>query len=475
VWRLVDQVTGQSFCFCTVRDVPESSLALYWIDPSCWRCRRLHSKRFGISIGGIWQSQLFFIAEEEKGDPQAEGSREHDLTETIVSIVKLEELLEEEGYEYHQTYRRPSGDMSIVDLGITQQGFGLLVLENNEYQLRLSAFSQSLVSSDQYQAVCGDPQQTSPFEGTVHRICFGSEEIAVVHSSFLTPKTCTLIQRGASSVLRQEAPSFSGEGLVTERFEARSRDGTIISYVVVRPDVANPVPIVLEVYGGFGRVMLPQYEAEIGVQWLERGGGYAVGSVRGGGEKGRAWHGDGMGVKKINAVDDTIAIAEDMLSRGLTTSGMLGLRGWSNGGLVVTNAALRSPTLFGGVVAESAILDLLASETMGCGAWWINEYGTTKNPAEREMLETLSFYHQINKQIPYPPLLLLCARGDERVTPEHSRRVIAKMRQQGMKHCYLYELHSNSHAGENVGNLKSAVMWAFFAHFLGDTMAERTI
>ena len=66
---------------------------------------------------------------------------------------------------------------------------------------------------------------------------------------------------------------FDASGLVTEQFEATSKDGTKIPYFVVRQkDAKGPRPTVLYGYGGFEISMTPSYSADFGKLWLTQGG-----------------------------------------------------------------------------------------------------------------------------------------------------------------------------------------------------------
>src|ERR1700742_3837889 len=83
-------------------------------------------------------------------------------------------------------------------------------------------------------------------------------------------------------------------------------------------------------YGGFEISMLPNYNSTIGAAWLERGGVYVLANIRGGGEFGPAWHNAARKENRQRAYDDFIAVAEDLIARGVTTPKHLGIEGRSN-------------------------------------------------------------------------------------------------------------------------------------------------
>ena len=81
-------------------------------------------------------------------------------------------------------------------------------------------------------------------------------------------------------------------------------------------------PVLLFGYGASSQVMGPGF-GENAIAWLELGGVFAVPSLRGGGEFGRAWYEAGTLGRKQNTFDDFIAAAEYLIAelRAATTGG----------------------------------------------------------------------------------------------------------------------------------------------------------
>lgn len=140
--------------------------------------------------------------------------------------------------------------------------------------------------------------------------------------------------------------------------EAISKDGTKIPYFVVKTKtkINNnndnniiPVPTLMYGYGGFEIPILPSYMAVTGLTWLERGYCFVVANIRGGGEFGPQWHQAALKANRNKAYEDFIAVGEDLIKRNITTSKMLGIRGGSNGGLLMGNMFVTRPDLFGAV------------------------------------------------------------------------------------------------------------------------------
>ena len=147
-------------------------------------------------------------------------------------------------------------------------------------------------------------------------------------------------------------------------------------YFVVRPKAAaGPVPTILYGYGGFQISMTPKYVATAGAAWLEDGGCYVEANIRGGGEFGPTWHQAAKKELRNKAYEDFEAVAEDLVTEGVTTAPMLACRGGSNGGLLVGNMLVRRPELFGAVVCAVPLLDMRRFNKLLAGASWMAEYG----------------------------------------------------------------------------------------------------
>ena len=189
----------------------------------------------------------------------------------------------------------------------------------------------------------------------------------------------------------------------------------------------------------------PFYWTGTGLLWLPRGGAYAVANIRGGGEFGPSWHDAALKVNRQKAYDDFIAVAEDMIRRGLTTPSQLGIMGGSNGGLLVGAVMAQRPDLFGAVVCQVPLLDMIRFSKIGAGASWVGEYGDPENPVEREAILKYSPYQNVKPGVKYPPVFFITATSDDRVTPVHARKMAARMEEQGHDVLF-YENTDGGHA-----------------------------
>ena len=218
------------------------------------------------------------------------------------------------------------------------------------------------------------------------------------------------------------------------RYEVRqvgypSRDGTEVTMFVVHRsglprDGANPV--YLSGYGGFNISMTPAFSRSL-LLWLERGGVVAIPNIRGGGEYGEAWHQGGMLGHKQNSFDDFIAAAEWLIRERYTNPERLAAAGGSNGGLLMGAVLTQRPELFGAVVIQVPLLDMLRYHRFLIARLWIPEYGSAEDPEQFRWLRAYSPYHHVRDGVRYPAVLLATAESDTRVDPMHARKMAARL------------------------------------------------
>ncbi|MCC2958503.1 prolyl oligopeptidase family serine peptidase [Massilia sp. IC2-477] len=288
-------------------------------------------------------------------------------------------------------------------------------------------------------------------------------------TGFTEPSTLYLIEAGKDmrEPLKAMPAFFDAEGLQVHQFEATSKDGTRVPYFAVmrrdtRLDGDNPT--VLYGYGGFEVSLKPSYGALSGAAWLESGGVYVVANIRGGGEFGPGWHQAALKEHRQRAFDDFIAVAEDLIERGISSPRRLGIMGGSNGGLLVGAVLTQRPELFNAVVCQVPLLDMRRYHQLLAGASWMGEYGDPDDPAEWAWIGRYSPYHQVRADQCYPRVLFTTSTRDDRVHPGHARKMAARMLDQG--HPVLYwENLDGGHAGA-ADNAQTARMWALTWTFL---------
>ncbi|MEP6823928.1 MAG: prolyl oligopeptidase family serine peptidase [Ramlibacter sp.] len=296
----------------------------------------------------------------------------------------------------------------------------------------------------------------------------------------LTPQALTLVDATAAvpapAPMKKQVPAFKPEGMVVRQFEARSADGTLVPYTVVGADQpAASAPTLLYGYGGFGISVDLDYQRMPGINWLQYGGTYVMAHIRGGGEFGTAWTLAAKGPRRQKGFDDFIAVAQDLVARGIARPRQLGIYGASNGGVLVTTVMVQRPELFGAVVSRVPLTDMLGFHKLFAGASWTEEYGNPDVAADREVLARYSPYQNakaLASGTAYPPILFIGNRNDDRVHPAHARKMVAQLRALGHAKTWLYEERSGGHSGRTDPQIhaqREALVYSFMAQQLAVT------
>lgn len=307
-----------------------------------------------------------------------------------------------------------------------------------------------------------DAEVKLPQGGSTHIVAANAwgPEAQFRFESYVAPTTLYNDAGDGKAVAIKSLPArFDASGLSTQQFFASSKDGTRIPYFVTRANnLSGPAPTVLYGYGGFEISETPSYSPNFGMLWLTRGGVFVVANIRGGGEYGPAWHQAALLQNRQKAYDDFQAVAQDIIRRGITTPKQLGIMGGSNGGLLVSANMVERPELFGAVVCQVPLIDMIRYTQIGAGASWAAEYGDPAKPADRAWIMKYSPYQNVRAGIRYPPVFFVTATSDDRVTPVHARKMAALMEAQG--HDVLF--HENTDGGHAAAadHKQAAQMWA---------------
>jgi len=281
-----------------------------------------------------------------------------------------------------------------------------------------------------------------------------AEHFLMSYCDFLTPDRLSLAHTGtdAREVLKSLPERFDVTGLRAEQAFATSADGTRVPYFIVWPrgvearTADGRVPTLLYGYGGFEIALQPWYSAAYGSAWLNHGGALVVANIRGGGEYGPAWHQAAQGPHKQRSYDDFIAVAEDLIARGITRPEHLGIEGGSNGGLLVGAVFTQRPELFNAVVCSVPLLDMRRYHRLLAGASWMAEFGDPDDAAQWAFISRYSPYHQLRPDVRYPEVLFTTSTRDDRVHPGHARKMAARMLAQGHPVLY-FENIEGGHGG----------------------------
>lgn len=222
---------------------------------------------------------------------------------------------------------------------------------------------------------------------------------------------------------------FTFDHFETKTINYKSRDNknipiTIVHKKGIKLDGNNPT--LLKAYGGFGVISSPSYDTGL-LYFLEKGGVFAYAEIRGGGDKGRKWHQDGMGLKKINTFNDFIDAAEFLIAEKYTNPKKLAITGGSQGGLLVGVAMTQRPELFKVAIPEVGVFDMAKFNDYTIGKFHTDEYGNPEVEEDFKAMMAYSPFHTIKEDVNYPITLIITSENDDRVPPIHSYKFAAKL------------------------------------------------
>ncbi|RJT42041.1 S9 family peptidase [Mesorhizobium waimense] len=342
-----------------------------------------------------------------------------------------------------ETVLEPAHRVSIAGLARTQERLFINLMDN----VRGKVIACDRVGSGWSLKPVALPENGNV--GISHAEHFGTS-VSFSFTDFLTPSSIIWSDNDGETLatVKSQPARFDASPYVSEQFEARSKDGTMVPYFVVRRrDQKGPVPTLLYGYGGFEVPLLPGYAGVRGRLWLEKGNAYVQASIRGGGEFGPAWHQAALKGNRQNAFDDFAAVAQDVVRRGIATAASLGIQGGSNGGLLTGVSLTQRPELFGAVIIDVPLLDMLRYTELPPGASWMAEYGDPSKSEEAAWLSAYSPYQHVAADADYPPVLLTTSTADDRVHPGHARKMAARLQAAGHARALFFEETEGGHGG----------------------------
>jgi prolyl oligopeptidase len=251
-------------------------------------------------------------------------------------------------------------------------------------------------------------------------------------TNFTTPGTIYRLDMKTrrSTIYRQPKLLFDPALYETTQIFYTSKDGTRVPMFISHRKglvLDGSAPTLLYAYGGFNVPLMPEFSSAH-VMWMEMGGVYAQPSLRGGGEYGEAWHEAGTRLNKQNVFDDFLAAAEWLIANKYTSAAKLAISGGSNGGLLVAACELQRPDLFGAVIAQVGVMDMLRFDKFTIGWAWKEEYGSpSENAEEFAAIYKYSPLHNIRPGVAYPATLITTGDHDDRVYPAHSFKYTAAL------------------------------------------------
>ncbi len=317
-------------------------------------------------------------------------------------------------------------------------------------------------------------------DGTEHEVAFGEPVYTVTpganpeyaareyrfgYTSLVTPDSvydCDTATGELTLLRRRPVLALPGRGEYRpEDYEqhrewAVAPDGTRIPVsIVCRSGTPRDgsAPFLLYGYGSYEAAADPSFSIPR-LSLLDRGIGFAIAHVRGGGELGRRWYEDGKLMRKVNTFTDFIACAEHLSRAGWTSPARLVARGGSAGGLLMGAVANMAPDAFAGIVAQVPFVDALNSMLdpslpLTVTEW--EEWGDPlHDPAAYAYMKSYSPYENVAAGRRYPPILAITSLNDTRVLYHEAAKWIARLQAVGSGGPFLLRTEMTAgHAGRS--------------------------
>lgn len=333
-------------------------------------------------------------------------------------------------------------DRNVPVLGIGAAKGGVFVVRLEAVHSRLSRFFFDGAHWRQSSLNLGDDGTI-----TIGLVDPNSKFAIVTFESFTVPPVTYAIDSFTDRIreVARTRAAFDASQFTVEQLWARSSDGRLVPYFLVRNRALRSgarVPTLLHAYGASRSFELPSYDPFLGKLWLQQGGAYALANVRGGGELGPEWY-----VRKTerrHTYEDFIGVAEDLIRRGVTSASRLGIRGHSNGGLLMGVVLNQRPDLFGAAVIENPVLDLIDAYQVrngtrvrrATGPVIVAQHGDLSVPEEAAFIREISPYQNLRARPGFPVPFVTTSTTDITISPAMARKYVTRLASLGLEYFY---------------------------------------
>jgi oligopeptidase B len=401
---------------CRVLDADEPAGELRVVAP------RREGVEYGLEHAVIGGEDCFLVLHND-------GAENYALARTPVDATSHEQW--EPVIEHDPAVRLEDVDAFGTHLVISQRSGGLtqlrvvLVGEDGLGDDFLIPFDEPVYTV----GISGNPEFTQP------RIRLGYTTMAAppgVYEFDVASRELTLLKR-TPVLAHPTLGEFDPERYEQHREWAVAEDGTRVPISIVCPKDAprdGSMPMLLYGYGSYEMSYDPTFSISR-LSLLDRGMGYAIAHVRGGGEMGRRWYDEGKLLHKRNTFTDFIACARHLSDTGWTAPDRMVAEGASAGGLLMGAVANMAPDAFAGIVAGVAFVDALTSILDPSLPLTVMEWEEWGNPLDDPevyaYMKSYTPYENVTA-VRYPPILAETSLNDTRVLYVEPAKWVARLR-----------------------------------------------
>lgn len=395
---------------------------------------------------GAWADEGHFIAVETSTAPR--GRVVSIPVDTSTDLATWEELI-------------PETDAVLRSLTVLQDN--ILLADLLDVSMRLRRFT---LTGDYLDQAPLPPYGSSPLV-YMFREFAPSDACLFKHETFTQKPTLYQFDLKSGNLKVIGNPGKKLDGIVVSQHFAISLDSTRVPYFIVHHEDLNlsqANPTLITAYGGFNQAWLPSYLAHL-VPFIDAGGVFVLGCLRGGGEYGKEWHEAGRLSNKQNTFDDLYAVAEDLIKNRISDPSQLAFQGLSNGGLLAGAAIVQRPDLWKAVVPGVPMFDMMTpAPTAAIRAYTEADYGNSDNPDDAEVIFRYSPYHNIRDGLAYPAVFQFFGEKDESSAPFHGRKFTARLNEAnaGDNPILLRVWSDTGHAGLGPTGVMQIAEWLSF-------------
>jgi prolyl oligopeptidase len=211
------------------------------------------------------------------------------------------------------------------------------------------------------------------------------------------------------------------DDIVSELIEVPSYDGTLIPMSIMRnknTKLDGNNICIINGYGAYGIAVkdntLNQYNP-VNNLFVQRSIILVHAYVRGGGEKGEAWHKAGMKENKPNSWKDFIDCAEYLIKNKYTNPSKFACYGGSAGGVLIGRTITERPDLFAAAHVQSGSMNLIRGKAWANQIGNYPEFGNPDVESEMKGIIEMDAVIHVKPNTKYPAVYLTTGINDNRV------------------------------------------------------------